>query len=646
VATNRHCFANNQTLLDLNSLYSAVRSECIRLNREETDAHSGAGEPWLRLYELCCACEQVLSDLCLVLSDTLQSKAYRLSRNWSRSAATIAMSAFLGAGELSRGILENVERDALTESQFWTDEVVLFPIQDRTQTYAKLPECFTRDMIDLACYSRWIMRRIKSLAPSGAVVIGIRTSGSYLVPIWDAALKALGISKVTLTARPNHRPRSDSGDVCSKSKADQFKPFEEETSLIRSILFDNGAEKTFAFIVDDLAFTGVSFLRIEEYLLRLGLKRRHVVFCPNSPVLPSSLTRQARATLVKSKVWVGSTGRSESSNLNEAGSRYLESILHEGCPDDIRIDKIEPAQPTYMQKYLAAHFKPPITQLVHMNARAVDQRYRVEATVCGSQIHLYAKIIGMGYLVQHDLGRIRQFERTGGYRIFAFAKGYLFYEWVPGSALQLCDNALTSAELDQIAEYASSIAKWNRIGNVDRHEYVRNVVLRLQSTIGDMKQYKEPIRKVAARFVASSGLQVPMVDAPRNQSHWHYIRTCNGLLKRVHLELGEWSWKMDPAEEIASASIELGLSDSQSEKVRHGFAVTTGDRDSINRLKVAALSYISRVLGNYKYWDDRIAQIPEMYRKDRHEESVLTAALRKKRMLAVLDEILGITPGR
>lgn len=62
-----------------------------------------------------------------------------------------------------------------------------------------------------------------------------------------------------------------------------------------------------------------------------------------------------------------------------------------------------------------------------------------------------------------------------------------------------------------------------------------------------------------AAFARLARPDIPVVNASRNQGHWHHIRSGDGRLRRVHLDLGEWSWRMDPVEELAASVLTIVL---------------------------------------------------------------------------------------
>jgi hypothetical protein len=68
----------------------------------------------------------------------------------------------------------------------------------------RMPACFRSfDMqpADTACLGG---DYAPSVAGRPVLVVGVRTSGSYLAPLVAAALHALGAEAVTITARPGH----------------------------------------------------------------------------------------------------------------------------------------------------------------------------------------------------------------------------------------------------------------------------------------------------------------------------------------------------------------------------------------------------------------------------------------------------------
>jgi hydroxymethylpyrimidine pyrophosphatase-like HAD family hydrolase len=119
----------------------------------------------------------------------------------------------------------------------------------------KVPSCFrAQDLNPLDCFE--LARRFALTVPTGSevLVVGIRTSGSYMAPLVAGWLRSRGFAARYTTLRPKAPLVRLEADVIRRHGA-------------RSVL-----------IVDDPPMTGASYLRTAQRLRQCGVGRRSITF--------------------------------------------------------------------------------------------------------------------------------------------------------------------------------------------------------------------------------------------------------------------------------------------------------------------------------------------------------------------------------
>lgn len=616
-------------MLGLVGLAVAARTECAAVDSAPTPADAlAAGR---RLFEVCCAYEQVWADLALTAAPSEDRRAWHATARAFGALAT-ELAGHVLFGMAAGGVAAAAGR--CREEVSAADRLVT-PDLDRREAYVNPAECFTRDLTDLDGYAAFARRHATALAGVSAVVVGIRTSGSYLAPIWAAALRAEGRRTVTVTARPRRSPRVGAGGrFVDPAAGDVWIPPEDDDALLRTVLGGWDVAGTAAIVVDDLAFTGSSFVRVDNYLTGLGIAGGRTVFAQSSPLNPALLTPDAAARLAARRP-LTAPARPDGPVGPGAPARRFFADLAAGVSRDIRVTGAELAPPTFAQRHLAARTIVPASEYAHFTGRGRDRHHLLEAELDGRPTRLFAKVFGVGHLADREVELIRGFG-DGGYQVVAHVGGFLLYEWIPGRPLGPDEaEQLDDEDVDRLAAYAATVRTLYGAGRVDGTALGRAVTDRVRrvSPVDDATLAAVEKRAAAAGPAA-------VVEAPRNQGHWHHIRGTDGRLRRVHLDLGEWSWTMDPAEELAAAVLELGLSAEQRKRLVAGFAARTGDDCAEARLSLGTVSYAARVLDSYRFWDGQVAQTPERYRRPADHPSLLAERARVDRFEAALHSAL------
>jgi hydroxymethylpyrimidine pyrophosphatase-like HAD family hydrolase len=270
IALARYGWAKD-LLLTLASIGEHARAEA----EAAADRLEGSPEARLNLLLLLCAAEQVAADhlvrggldlsparrlLPARAATTIALTAVERTAEWTRSVrvsirdrATVARIASLR--RMALGVAESIARDE-SDAPIAVDEIGrLFAgvPQDLAASRMKIPSCFrAQDITPLDCFalaSRFVIAR-RPRAP--VLVVGVRTSGSYMAPLVAGWLRANGLDAAYTTVRP---------------KA----PFvSAERSLIRRW------RDRLAVIVDDPPMTGVSYLRTARRVEECGIPREAI----------------------------------------------------------------------------------------------------------------------------------------------------------------------------------------------------------------------------------------------------------------------------------------------------------------------------------------------------------------------------------
>jgi hypothetical protein len=622
--------------VDLSQLLTAAETGCTALR--DSDTCRGVLANASRLFEICCACEQILSDLYVEADEDGRRQCHASACAFATLASQIAEHAFVA--DSAAGLADVAARISEAVSDLRNASTI-----DLTASSVRPAECFARDLIDPVSYARFAREQVAKLEPTAAIVIGIRTSGCYLAPIWDAALRSAGSQSVLLTARPDRQQCMDAdGRSTDPSPDELWVPPAEDDLLLKEALAGRDARAVHAIVIDDLAFTGSSFVRIDNYLAGIGVAGANVIFIEDTPLIVNTLTPAARARFSERRVVTAPKMPDSPEGAGEAAARFFDELLApvEVNGPDIRVTAAELAPPMFALRHLAARISVPSELIVHFNPRARDRRYLIDATVDGRPTRLLAKILGTGFLAEREVERIRRFE-DASYRVVAYRGGFLFYEWIEGEPLGPDDaHLLEDADVDRLATYAAKISRLNFAGHLAGDVYADDVRGRLRRAITPAESGARSLEPAISMFLRAVPGSVPIVNAPRNQGHWHHVRTHDGDLRRVHVDIGEWSWRMDTAEELASAVIELGLSPAQQEQLISRFIAHTGDDGVAARMRLGAVSYAARILESYRYWDGQVEQVPAEYRRPAEHPLVVRERPRRSRMLDAISRVLVI----
>ncbi|MFB6719670.1 hypothetical protein ACFCV3_05885 [Kribbella sp. NPDC056345] len=591
-------------------------------------------------YQLACACEQIYSDFCLEapaeFADDLQF--YRVA--WRSISARVADQAYWPDGANSAALVDHIRSSARQQLRRWKQPDSLEWITESPTAWAVIPEVFSRDLAKLCDYARFVDGYLAGHRPASLLVIGIRTSGSYLAPIWAAAAERCGIPQLAISVRsPRDTTRPDRlADPVSESIPVML-PLRPDHDEVQ-IFVDRHGSAVAAAVLDDLAFSGTSFLAVRHYLD--ALKVGPAVFAQNSTLIATTLAPGPRKSFERTPVLVAPRGEDGPGRAGVSPTVFFEGILNESAApqESVRVLRVERGPSPYMHRYYAARTTVPLDVISHFDPRGRDRHYLVEVETDGRRRSLFAKVLGSGVASAAEFDRLRAYEVIGR-TWFGHAAGFMFEPWNDGQARAFGDASPTTAEVDQLAHHAAVLFGTNACGKLATSLYVDDVrrrVMRVATTLGSS------VEQTAAQIdwnglQARAGARIPLVQAPRNQGHWHYLFG-DTKVTRVHLELGEWSWRIDPAEDLASTVIELGLDSAQARQLLAG-ALTGSDRtEAANRLPLGALSYLARALNAYAYWEDQLALIPRRFLRPDKEVAAAAELVRQRQLIAAFTNLI------
>ena len=259
----------------------------------------------------------------------------------------------------------------------------------------RLPSCFRSfdqhpdDMARLA--SKYAAQ---PAARQGAtVVVGVRTSGSYLAPLVAASLGAHGFSPVAaITLRPGFPMRA------------------AQRAALGRVRSSGGA----VLVVDDPPTTGGSYLRVARTLTRQRLRREAVVLLvPLSAGMsapPEALEHDYRCIALPWAEW-SINDRLAPESVHAALADLVGERWHVVSVERVELEDQDP------RGHAAARYR----------VRVIDRQGRKT-----TELDVRAAGVGLGYFGEHSL---EVAERIGAYspRIHGLADGVLFRDRLPSS---------------------------------------------------------------------------------------------------------------------------------------------------------------------------------------------------------------------
>jgi hydroxymethylpyrimidine pyrophosphatase-like HAD family hydrolase len=281
---------------------------------------------------------------------------------------------------------------------------------------ARLPACF-RSFDQHPDDLRRLVRDFAVAHPDRLqplLVVGIRTSGSYLAPLYAAYLRADGYSEVnTVTMRPERRPGP------------------RERTLMRAL----GSHRGLALVCDDPPGTGGSIARVATALESFGVPHRSIVLLlalfPDTKQLPPELA-DYESVLLRFDDW------SIHTRLGPDAVRDTVERLLGPDRELVAAERVSLRSPRSVRGHLGAVFR-----LTVADARSGSRE----------QQQLSVEGVGLGYFGNHTIAvadPLREFLPN----ILGVQDGLLYRAWMPDAArADLLPSSDRTAIASRIAEY-------------------------------------------------------------------------------------------------------------------------------------------------------------------------------------------------
>ncbi|MCD9877836.1 HAD family hydrolase [Streptomyces guryensis] len=346
------------------------------------------------------------------------------------------------------------------------------------------PSCFRsfdqhpRDVLELV--ARFIDRypdRSRRL-----MVIGLRTSGSYLAPLTGAALRAEGYARVAVrTTRP----------AGAGSRADHAE--------LRSALRDGAL----VLLIDDPPRSGDSLATVAQGLLRTGFPAERVVMLfaafDDRPV-PAPIAAHPSVVLPPGDWYIRERLRKQGLH------RTLAALL-----PDHEVLGLSAAEPGHPSRW--SHLEVPFTVLAH-----TDRGDR--------EMHLVAQGAGTGYFGRHSLAAARALDGLVP-QVHGFHDGVLLWERQPAEPGRSSDPVPT--ELVPAAD-------------VLRYVIERRERLPLNEDRSPLLTGRQPVWEVGARLFAHrcGRLAAPLRPLLIDPLLRELLRTSSASLADGHMVFGRW----------------------------------------------------------------------------------------------------------
>lgn len=439
------------------------------------------------------------------------------------------------------------------------------------ETPLRLPSCFLHldqypqdvETLIAEVVERWPDRS------QPALILGVRTSGSYLAPLAAAALSAAGYREVRqMTMRPRQL----------------WLP--QESRLLRWAL-KTGAR---VLVLDDPPNTWATIVNTVTLLRRVGFPATSIVplvqTFPSTPPTPDALRDHPIVTLPRERTQV-------QQQLDPAAIR---AALAELLPDGSVVEAVE---------------RLPLAD----NGARAHARALYEASIRppggpAQRKAIYVQGVGLGYLGLHALA---VGEPLQGFvpRLYGVSQGLLFREWLPEDDRLHASEELESVSgkiAEEIADYVFSRARALPVAEdmawrlKDRSSVWRALGRFLAHPFGRLEVAFWPLTERAVRALLA--VERPsVVDARMGPSGW-FLDRHDGGLKKIGFVGRTFSgydlYCYDPVFDLAGAAAS-SESDALEERLRARYSMRTGSAVDAERWLLYQLLHLS---GQDLDWDE------------------------------------------
>jgi len=427
----------------------------------------------------------------------------------------------------------------------------------------RLPSCFRSfdqhpdDLQRLAekYFQYWPERRLP------LVVVGVRTSGSYLAPLLGAALKAAGSQDVqVLTVRPGRRLR----------------PAE------RRLLQDAVARGGRVLVTDDPPTTGGSLVRTARALEGVGVKRTSIVFMlqlfGSEKSLPQVL-HGYKAVLLPWKDW---------SLHDRLQTESVRRTLNTFWAPAIQVENVEPLRlPPRKWDRSHAHARFRVACRDVQNGRRFERQLSVKGA-------------GLGYLGQHSLAVAKALpDHTP--TLYGFRDGLLYREWLAEKDRLVLEGGYDADAFIQAASNYTvarsrtlKVSKdislrlfgqrpvWEAASNLMSRSFGRAWILARPALVDPLIKRLLRVRNPA------------VVDGCMDQARW-FERSAQGGLVKIDFDERDFCnldlYCYDPVYDLAGAALELQET-ALVEKLRSAYTRQSGDEIDEERWLIYSLVHL------------------------------------------------------
>jgi adenine/guanine phosphoribosyltransferase-like PRPP-binding protein len=579
------------------SRYGRVRDEAREM------AISG---PTVGLFERLCSLEQTVSDIAAVFGELARAHEWRRSLEGLRAAAVETAGA-VWFGRTVHGSWDEEPAKVLASlpdpdelDALWRDRAARgrgWELSEYLDVWPIWPECLSSEPVSYRAYANRAVNHVRTMRPAPDVVIGLRSSGSFLGPIWAAALRAAGFPPRFLTLRPTHR------SLRMRHRA--LPPLMDSRGDVALI------QGRHAIVVDDLLGTGAT---LRSTLEAMGRAESRPASMSVSLYRCSSVGRTARRLGISEhdlrpvrRAYARWPQAARQAPPLDRVRDYFQKLIsgRSASPEVVQVTQLDAG---YGLRYLSTITGSPTSAAsAHVHGGARNRRYLLRIRDRGTESLLVAKPLGFGYFAADErrrLSRLPYYAPVAGVR-----GGYLMYVWQEGSPMPFRDRTgigrISVRDLEVISTVTASAVR-QAPGGVLLPRTVAEA--RIRATIDDLRRSGvEGLPTPRDVVEAFDDTWLPVVPASPNSGHWHYLRGPGGQLIKLHREVANVVRRSDPVEDLAAAGVELALTPAEVIHATEGYVALTGDHPSPGRLCLGVMCHISRGLREFAFYRDQVA---------------------------------------
>ena len=447
-------------------------------------------------------------------------------------------------------------------------------------------DCLAPNPIDFERYGGEVGKAFVSMT-GRLLVVGIRTAGSYLAPIWVRVAREAGLAASYVTVRPE---RHVAGGL-----------------VVRDLPTIALSEVDEVVVVDDGTFSGRTLTHVVDQVLAAnpGVRVRSSV-CFVGDI--GALNRQERAVRSSFVVMTGSARDVPAAGRVDPQGHFAHAVgrLADGRYSLAAVDVLPPG---YWQQLVLDTTSVPRHMLDGIDHRIRKQRFLLAVDGVDHGHQVVAKYIGWGPLAEREARLLR--DHWYGPDLLGWSNGYLLHVWqhhitvAAGSGPEWSDDDLT-----EVGEWA--VRTWRQ--RYHRPGTSTDWAARRRKVVDRWTRWSPDVAAVTARMEREDSA-FPIVRLPRNQGFWHYGRRADGRMTRFHQDIGRWSRDADVAWDLASTIVEFGLDAHQAGVLAGPYVAATTDTGLPARLPFAIAEYGAHMIAEFEEHSGALTEIPPTFRR-------------------------------